>query len=235
MKKKDIGFVLHRISYSETSSIIKCFTQEHGLKSFMIQGGKKKYSSVLQAMMPIEFTFYQRNEELAKLYEPSVFVNLNEIQFHPIKSSYLFFEAEILLQCFKDDQIDKEIFRFVLEELMWLNAQENYANYLLFCMIELCDYLGIKPNVLDEKAIDFDLVNGEISSEIIRTSNCISHPEIANFVKVLISEKDTILQLELSKESRKFILNLLFDYFKIHISGFKIPQSLEVYQTIWYD
>ncbi len=235
MKKKDIGFVLHRISYSETSSIIKCFSQENGLKSFMIQGGKKKYSSVLQAMMPIEFTFYQKNEELAKLYEPSVFVNLNETQFHPVKSSYLFFEAEILLQCFKDGQKDKEIFRFVLEELLWLNTHENHANYLLFWLIELCDYLGIKPHVIDESALDFDLVNGEISRDIIKTSQCVTHPEIKNFVQTLLLDKEAILHLDLSKQSRKFILNLLLDYLKIHISGFKTPQSLEVYQTIWYD
>ena len=128
MRKTDIGIILNRISYSETSIIVKCFTRDNGLKAFLVQGGKKKYSSALQVMMPVEFTFYQKKEELAKMYDPALVLNLQETQFDPLKSSYLFFQSEILLQCLKEGQIDAELFRFSMEELVWLNIHDNHAN-----------------------------------------------------------------------------------------------------------
>ncbi|MCE3296795.1 MAG: repair protein recO [Crocinitomicaceae bacterium] len=235
LKKTDIGIILNRISYSETSVVVKCFTQEHGLKAFLVQGGKKKYSSALQVMMPVEFTFYQKKDELAKMYDPAQVLNLNEVLFHPLKSSYLFFQSEILVQCLKEGQIDGNLFRFAMEELVWLNLHDNHANYLLSWLLELCNILGFFPNVIDPSAWEFDLQNGEIGSGLVRTSQCVSSPEIRVLSQLLLSEKEARLKLQIPKESRRFLLNLLLDYFKIHVSGFKTPKSLEVYQVIWYE
>ncbi|MGV3629568.1 MAG: DNA repair protein RecO [Bacteroidota bacterium] len=235
MRRTDIGIVLNRISYSETSLVIKCFTKEHGLKAFMVQGGKKKYSSALQVMMPVEFSFYQKKEELAKMYDPELFLNLTETQFHPLKSSYLFFQSEILVQCLKEGQIDAELFRFTMEELVWLNIHDNHANYLLCWLLELANILGFSPHVMDTSATEFDLQNGEINSGLLRHSQCVAHPDIRILSHLLLSEKEARFELSIPKESRKFLLNLLLDYFKIHVSGFKYPKSLEVYQVIWYE
>jgi DNA repair protein RecO (recombination protein O) len=201
----------------------------------MVQGGKKKYSSALQVMMPVEFSFYQKKDELAKMYDPELFLNLTEIQFHPLKSSYLFFQSEILMLCLREGQVDAELFRFAMEELLWLNVHDNHANYLLCWLLELCNILGFSPHVIDPLAIEFDLLNGEINSGIVRHSQCVTHPEIRTFSQLLLSGKEARLEIQIPKESRKFIINLMLDYFKIHVSGFKYPKSLEVYQTIWYE
>lgn len=234
MKKKDIGFVLSRISYSETSSIIKCFTRENGLKTFLIQGGKKKYSFMLQAYTPIEFTFYQKREELAKMYDPSLLVSLNEVLFNPIKSGFLFFQAEIILQCLKEGQTDENLFRFMMNELLWLKELEQQANYLLCWMLEFTNIQGFKPYVLEEGTC-FDLINGEISRQSKEHNQCVHHPDILILIELLEKDKKEAMSLKITKESRKFLLFLLIDYLKIHISDFHVPKSLEVYQTIWYD
>ena len=235
MRKTDIGIILNRISYSETSIIVKCFTRDNGLKAFLVQGGKKKYSSALQVMMPVEFTFYQKKEELAKMYDPALVLNLQETQFDPLKSSYLFFQSEILLQCLKEGQIDAELFRFSMEELVWLNIHDNHANYLLCWLLELCNILGFSPHVMDAAALDFDLQNGEIKNGMMPHSQCVSHPDIRLLSGLLLSGKEERLALQIPKESRRFLLNLLLDYLKIHISGVKYPKSFEVYQVIWYE
>lgn len=184
--------------------------------------------------MPVEFSFYQKKDELAKMYDPSLLVHLHDIQFHPLKSSYLFFQSEILLQCLREGQVDSELFRFALEELVWLNAHDNHANFLLCWLLELCNILGISPNVIDASGTDFDLLNGEIGRRLVRHSQVMSHPDIALLVQLLISDKDGRLALPIPKENRKFLLNLMLDYLKTHISNFKYPKSLEVYQVIWY-
>lgn len=200
----------------------------------MIQGGKKKYSSVLQAYMPIEFTFYQKREELAKMYDPSILINISEVQFNPLKSGILFFQAEIILQCLKEGQIDQELFRFMMNELLWLNELEHHANYLLHWTLELTNILGFKPHVI-ENGTSFDLINGEISRQSSEHLQCVNHPDILILINLLEKSKKEVIDLKIPKESRKFILFLLIDYLKIHISGFQVPKSLEVYQTIWYD
>lgn len=234
MKSKDLGIVLNRIPYSETSVIVKCFTLEHGLKAFLLQGGKKKYAGILQAFCPIEFTYYQKHEELAKMYEPSALYQLNGTIFDPVKSSYLFFQAEIISQCVKEGQTDKALFEFAINELLWLNEHVHEANYLIYWLIALSEILGFKPNVLSPSQ-NFDLENGEIGSDNVKHSRCISHPSILKLAEILELEKDYLLTFELDKATRKQLLFTYLEYFKNHISGFKNPQSLEVYQTIWYE
>lgn len=234
MKQKDTAFILNKIPYSETSTVVRCFTREHGLKSFLIQGGRKKHASVLQVMSPIEFTFYQKKEELAKMYDPSFFVQLSDVFFHPIKSSCLFFQAEILLSCVHEGQTDEALFVFIREELLWLNTHDFEANYLLHWLVEVCMILGISPHV-EEKGPYFALKQGTIHALPPQEVDVLADSSIMLLSTFLESSREERIQFTMLKKERSFLLSTILQYMKIHIAGFQLPQSIEVYQTLWYE
>ena len=106
MKYSEQGIIITRFSYSETSVMLKVFTKEHGLKSFLFQGAKKKKGVVLLPLSPIEFTCYQRDEShLAKMTDATLFYTFETIPFNPIKSTVIFyysapFSCLFLICCF---------------------------------------------------------------------------------------------------------------------------------------
>jgi DNA repair protein RecO (recombination protein O) len=236
MKKTEQGFVLQKIAYSETSFIVKMFTKNHGLKSFMVKGGNKKFSSIFQAMVHLEFTYYQKNEDqLANLYEPVLISNFQEIYFSPIKQSVVFFQAEFLSQCLQVNQEDKKLFDFISKELVLLNNFDFESNYLIYWTLELSDILGFKPQLDDEDGIYFDLINGILSKTNSTHSDSVQGETVQILAFFLKLERQEQLNLKLSKELRKQILLTLIRYFTIHIDTFKKIKSFEVYQTLWYD
>ncbi len=236
MKKTEQGFVLQKIAYSETSFVAKIFTQNHGLKAFMVKGGNKKFASIFQALSHIEFTYYQKNEDqLANLFEPQLVSNFQEIYFNPLKQSIAFFETEFLVQCLHENQADLELYEFIKNELFFLNQEEFHPNYLIFWIAELSGILGFRIQVEDEDGQFFDLINGEITRLNSLHSESASGEIVKHFASFLCLSREEQLIFEFSKDERKQILEILLTYFKLHIDSFKKIKSLEVYQTLWYD
>jgi DNA repair protein RecO (recombination protein O) len=226
LKQNDKGFLIQRIPFSETSIIVKIFTENQGLKSFMIKGGRKKHASILQALSYIEFTFYQKNDEqLANLYE---------LYFHPVKQSALFCMNEFIQQSLHDGQEEQHLFSFVEKELIYLNKNSFSPNYLLYWVLELSFYLGIKPNVINE-GNSFDLINGEIGENLHENSQVINSNSVNILAIIINSSKEEILSLDISKNERKDCFEILLKYFSIHLDTFKKINSFDIYQTLWYD
>lgn len=78
---KSRAIVLHRFPYSDSSWIVKVLTEERGIVSFIVKGGKRKDSPFKGALDPLslsEIVFRQNpNAELQFLKEASV------IEWHP--------------------------------------------------------------------------------------------------------------------------------------------------------
>src|SRR5690242_5991992 len=54
MNLKTSGIVLHNLKYGDNSLIVKIFTKEHGLRSFMIKGFRGKKSNMKASLfMPL--------------------------------------------------------------------------------------------------------------------------------------------------------------------------------------
>lgn len=226
--------MLSRVSYSESSWVVKCFTENHGLKSFLVQGGKKKYASLIQALSPVEFTYNQRHDEqLCKMYELKAYLSIPEIRFDPVKASISFFEAEVLLQVLEDGMIDKHLYAFVEQELEWLNAHTSPPNYLIFWLLELCTLLGFKPFSDTENPGYFDMENGELTEHIKHGTIGVSGAIIGMLYRFMQSDREASLSITTTREARNELLEILLSYLSSHIPRFKKIKCMEVYQSIW--
>lgn len=234
MKSAEKGLLISRIPYSETSMIVRCFTQNHGLKSFLFQGAKKKTGHVLMAMAPIEFSSYQRSDsQLGKMTDAQLFHNFQELRFHPVKSGILFFKAEMLQNVLHEDVKDEILFEFLVEELKWLDHSTVYTNYPIFWLLELTQYLGFYPFLADPGGKYFDLEDGQFVSAP-PTNHTYQKGEVAELLRELTNySKEEILAWNISRENRKKLIKLLFDYYKFHIPNFRELKSIEVIESLW--
>lgn len=234
MKKTDTGILLKRIPYSETSLVLTIFTLTEGKKSFLFQGAKKKKGNVLLPLSPIEITYFQRDDsQLAKISETSLLHIFDSTPFHPIKSTILFFEVEVLQTILHEGVKDEPLFRFIESELCWLDQSSSLTNYPIYWLLELTKYLGFFPLKSPNKTPYFDLENG------LFLGGAPSHTHYKNGIEVewlsafVNYTKEEILASELPKNYRKNCLSILIEFYKFHIPNFNLKDSIAIIESIW--
>lgn len=234
MKHTDKGLLISRIPYSETSTIVRCFTRGHGLKAFLFQGAKKKNAHVLMAMAPLEFSYYQRaDSQLAKMTDAQLFYTFHELPFHPVKSGIAFFMAEMLQNVLHEDVKDEQLFDFLAHELQWFDHSTVYTNYPIFWLLEMTQHLGFYPFVAASDGKYFDLEDGQFVNAA-PLNHTYQQGETAELLRDLTGHsKDEILASNLPKAHRKKLLSLLLEYYKHHIPNFKALKSIEVMESLW--
>lgn len=234
MKKTDTGFLLKRIPYSETSLVLTIFTLSEGKKSFLFQGAKKKKGNVLMPLSPIELTYFQRDDsQLAKISETQLLHTFESVPFHPIKSTIVFFEVEVLQSILHEGVKDEQLFRFIESELCWLDNPVSLTNYPIYWMLELTKYLGFFPLKPDNKTPFLDLENGLfLGSAPLHTNykNGIEVEWLSEFVNL---SKEEILAIDLPKKHRKNCLSILIEFYKFHIPNFNLKDSIAIIESIW--
>lgn len=198
----------------------------------MFQGAKKKKGYVLMPMAPLEFTCYQRNDsKLSKMTEAQLFISFTEIPFHPVKSSLVFFMAEVLQNVLHEDVKDAYLFDFIAREMQWLDHSSTVTNYPIYWMFEISKHLGFFPLFSEGKY--FDLEEGVFSESIPGNHRYLSG-EIVGLLHDLIQlEKNEMMAYSLNKIERKMILNFLFDYFTFHLPNFKKIKTIEIIEESW--
>lgn len=239
MKNLGEGIVLSRIAYSESSWVIQCFTREHGLKSFLVQGGKKKYASQIQALSHIEFSYSQKHEDqLARMYEIQDATNQSAIRFDPVRSSICFFEAEFVRQCVHEGHPDLPLYDFLCQEIQYLSAHDQLANYVIYWVLEMTRLLGFQPQVIDDRANYFDLQQGELGWQrdpMTDPKLVIEDETVPVLAQLLKLNKEGILQQALPKAIRQQLLEHLLRFMRTQHNAFREIKSLAVYQTLWYE
>jgi len=234
MKKIDSGILLKRIPYSETSLVLTVFTLSEGKKSFLFQGAKKKKGNVLLPLSPIELTYFQRDDsQLAKISETTLLHTFESVPFHPIKSTIVFFEVEVLQSILHEGVKDEQLFRFIVHELCWLDGNLSLTNYPVFWLLELTKYLGFFPFKPTNKTPFFDLVNGHFLGSAPMHTNYKNGIEVELLSEFIGLTKDELLQADIPKKYRKNCLSILTEFYKFHIPNFNLKDSIAIIESIW--
>lgn len=232
MKISDQGFLVSRINYSESSSIIRCFTREQGLKAFLFQGAKKKKGYVLMPMAPLEFTSYYRDDrKLSKMSDAQLFLSFTDIPFHPVKSGLVFFMAEVLQNVLHEEVKDVHLFDFIEREMRWLDHSSLITNYPIYWMLEISKQLGFFPLVTEGEY--FDLEEGVFSADKPVNHRYLAGEMVNMLQDLMLLEKNEMMAYSLNKKERKAVFNVLVDYFTFHLPNFKKLKTVEVIEESW--
>lgn len=233
MKATCKAIVLRQFSYSETSIIISCFTKEHGIKSFLYKGGKKKKNAaVLLPLKIVEINYYQHTiDSLASINSIHTATALNNLYQNPIKTSLVFFMGEFLNQLLhKIQYAEAHLFEEIQQELIWLNESEEVTNYPIFWMIKWIDYLGLKPTLGEGNYFDIEMA--QFTKH--QTNSLLFHygETIGKLAQLFTLNHLEILSYSLHKTERTKIIEALIDYYKFHVPEFKNFKSVDVLQTV---
>lgn len=233
------GIILRMVKYSDKASAVTVFTRDHGRVVFVAYGvsGKKSggKAALLQPLSLVELTLYmQPGKEMHQLKDIRSDVSLPGISGHPVKNAIALFLSELLFKSLRHQQEEHQLFDFLHKSFEWLNeSTEGIANFHLVLMCKLTRYLGCEPNMDSAGAAWFDLLNGNFSFSQPLHSHCIRPELTPSFTALLRCGFSTMNTLNISREQRIELLDMLIEYYKLHLPEFHPMQSTAVLHELF--
>jgi DNA repair protein RecO (recombination protein O) len=233
MKDVEQGILIHRAPYSETSLLVTLLTRSQGLVTYLFQGGKKKHGNVLYPMAHIEFTYYKRNDSsLGKISEISLASVSRSIPFDPVKSGIAFFMAELVQQVIRPGHPETSLYQSLVNEVAWLDASDELANYPLWFLGIFSMESGIVPAIEAMHPTVFDLLGGKLTTVRPLHVQYLEGEWIHWFEDILHGEKLRFLSLNIPKQERLLCFEAWLQYYKAHLHGIRTLKSVEVIREV---
>ena len=231
------AIVLSSIKYSDADLIVKCYTQE-GLKSYMLKSilkskkGKLK-AAYFQPLTQLELVAKHNNKgTLNFIKEAKVSYPYNSIAFNITKQSIVLFLSEVLSKSIHEEEVNSQLFEYIETALIWLDTHDEVANFHLLFLLNLSKHLGFYPEKESADSLFFDLEQGRFTNSIPR--NNIVTGEILTHLKALLGINfEGLNTLQFNGITRQSILDVLIQYFELHLPGFNTPKSLAILKTVF--
>jgi DNA repair protein RecO (recombination protein O) len=230
MKFTDKAILLNRINYSESSLIITYYTLQNGIQKFLFQGGKKKANNLFPLSIS-EITYYSRpDSSLGKVTASETTQILSELPFHPIKSTIAFFIAEFLSKCLQTEEKEVLLFHFLEEKIIFLDKEKDISLFPIQFLLDFSEFLGIQPHVISKTGNYFNLMEGDIS-ETKPIGDIFAQGEPVQLIHACLAKESDIQH---TNKLRNETLDVLIQYFQLHIPQFKTLKTLEVIREVLY-
>jgi DNA repair protein RecO (recombination protein O) len=234
------AIVIHTVNYSESSVVLKCFTDLHGVQSYMVNGVRSKKGSIKPSqLMPLSLleleVYHQPQKNLQRIKELKCSPQLKTIHFDLVKSTIGIFVAELIHKTVKEDNhTDIPLFTFLYNSIQILDLQDDkVSNFPLFFLLQLSKYLGFYPkgnytqttNGFDFREGVFELYNEQNTFQLSpKLSECIS--------RLLLCDATHFQEITLTQLQRSTLLEVMIDYYKQHVSGFLELKSPKILSEI---
>ncbi|MBO3118001.1 DNA repair protein RecO [Winogradskyella sp. DF17] len=239
MLTKNKCIVLSKLKYGESDLIVKCFTKERGLVSYILKGvlKSKKSSSKVVYFQPltqlvVEENFYPKRT-LHHFKEVKPYYIYKSLHSNIFKSAIVLFLSEILANTINEEEKNEGLYTFIETALQYLDAEGDYANFHLLFLLKLTRYLGFQPEQETHKSTFFNLQSGIFENTDYGLYSISGH-NLYLLKRLLGINFDDLKEVKINSEQRQSFLNMILFYFELHLEGFKKPKSLKVLNDVFH-
>ncbi|RED48780.1 DNA repair protein RecO [Seonamhaeicola aphaedonensis] len=232
------AIVLSKLKYKDYDLIVKCYTEELGVVSFILKGvlrGKKgnTKAAYFQLLSQLQLVIqYKNNRSLQSIRETKLNQVYTSLHTNVLKSSIVIFLAEVLSSVLQEEEPNKTMFSYIENTLLWLDAQTNFANFHLLFLLKLTKYLGFYPDTTQKEASFFNLSEGQF--DVKKTNDYSISGENLTLLKQLLGTTfDDLTLLQIHSKQRQSFLNMILLYFELHLGNFKQPKSLAIFNQVF--
>jgi len=231
------AIVINTIKYGDTSLITTCYTQKYGKKVYMLKGVLKAKKAKIKAayfqpLMQLNLTANHNNKGILNSLRDAEVLNFyNSVYTDLKKQSIALFLAEILYYAIQEEEENTALYQYLETSFLWLDVHDKVSNFHLLFLLNLTKFLGFYPKLNHVEYPYFDLVEGGFTTK--KHFQVIFGENLMQFKKLLGINFDVLSQINFSSTNRQTILNMLIQYYELHLSGFKKPKSLSILKSVF--
>lgn len=240
MLYKTTGIVLHYFKYSETSIIVKIFTESSGLVTYLVKAAKSKKSKMkpglFQPLSRLEFVAYHKKKPGLQIIKEIICCHqLSTIPYDIKKSSIAFFVAEVLNKAIREEEQNEALFGFINDSVDLLDKSEGrVSEFHIYFLIGFSKFLGFFPqNNYSADCNYFNLYDGCFQKNIPDHAFFLEQDASKYFNKLIGASFSEICIGGITADIRKELLNKMLDYYRIHLSGFNSLRSVAVLEDVF--
>jgi DNA repair protein RecO (recombination protein O) len=236
---KTRGIVFKAKKYSETSVIVDVFTEEKGMRSYIVGGVRTQRPTVsaglLQPMTPVELVAYDRDgHDLTRLKEVKPHHVFQAIPFDIRRSSVGLFMVEVARNCIQGHEAQPDLFEFLLRNFVFLDeTKQPIANLHLHFMVHLAAFLGFLPGGdYNPETPLFDMQEGVFTDLQPDHPHWLPALAAGKFYQLLLLPLEQCHEVLFNREERRSLLKNLLTYYRLHIENFQQVHSHEVLEEV---
>jgi DNA repair protein RecO (recombination protein O) len=225
---KTKGIVIHYIKYSESSIIVKIYTEELGLQTYIVNGirsAKSKHKIALfQPLTLLDMVvYYQKNiQKIFRISELKCSYPFQSIPFDYQKSTMALFLTEILGKVLQEESPNPDLYYFLENAMISFDKIGNQHNHFhLQFLLKLPLYLGIGI----ENAAEFFLQLSEYKPEVDSMKHL---ADMKKYIDLLIQHPYEDINFGMPPFLKSQLIDLILDFYRLHISNFSEIKSLVV-------
>jgi DNA repair protein RecO (recombination protein O) len=223
---KTRGIVFRAIKYSETSIIADIYTEEKGMRSYLINGVRSKKAkikaSLLQVMSLVDMVAYDKHAKgLNRVKEMRSAYVYQSLPFDIRRSAVGLFIAEMARKTIKEPEENDRLFDFLYQCFQFLDTtQDSIANVHLWFLLRLSALLGFMPGgQWSEQTPFFDLEEGVFGASTTSHIHFLKREESQLIDQLLDLPIEECHALNITSSERKELLRHLINYFRLHIDN----------------
>lgn len=239
MDDKIQGFVLQSIRYGDTSLVVRVYTLNGGLQSYMVKGVRGKASRNRAAFFqPMTFLRFVQSGKpsqsgLAYLKDPEVLYAYQSVPLVMNKSAILMYLSELLSHTLTQQERNDDLYQFVYQSMVWLDLVETgYANFPLYFTLELSRFLGFYPQSNYREHACFDMMEGQFTMVIPPHPYYFGQEESRMLSQLLNRGIDDLASVTMTGLQRNALLDGIITFMRLHAPVLKGLQSHEVLKEV---
>jgi DNA repair protein RecO (recombination protein O) len=232
------ALVLTAIKYGENSRVLRCFTRQFGLQTYLVNSVSRKKGVIRSAMiLPLSqldlVVTHKAKGTLERIKEARVYVPYMALHTDPVRNALALFMAELLSRSLKEEGPDEAKFDFIAQQCAALDQLPRVpAHFHLSFMLALMRYLGFYPDQnIPVQDCYFDMIEGNFTTMKPLHPYYMDQPTTASLAQLIENNAD----LKLPKQNRKHLLDGLLQYYRIHNQEFGELKSVEILSELFSD
>lgn len=240
---KTQGLVLSYLRYRETSVIVRIYTREVGVQSYIVNavrgGGKTPVRLALfQPFTLLDLVAYpaKKGGGLTRLSEYRVAYAYHTIPYDMRKGSVVLFLSEVVSRSVREEEANDPLFAFLREQLVGFDqATAGFENFPLTFLLTLSQYLGFAPRSGE------DLVNQLLSGGVLQPAGRATEALAAGltlseledrFEAIMRGPQEAIAVAVQNGRERRELLHLLLAYYRLHVENLGPVKSLDILSEV---
>lgn len=219
--------MLSSIRYKDTSIIVKIFTRELGLKSYLINGvrsmGKGSKMALYQPLTLLDMVVYDKeNSGLQRISEAKLQRAHQRIPFEFSRTSIALFMTEIINRSIYENYQNELLFDFLSESVVTLDQPETtLSHFPLVFLMEKAKYLGFAPE--EAEGFILESKNQPFSREELSLT--------LEYLRILLEERYECRE-KIPVSLRRKLLDHLLNFYAEHMDNPNPLKSLAVIRQL---
>lgn len=236
---KTRAIIFRAIKYGESSLILETYTEERGIRKYIVSGVRKARSrtpaSLVQPMNLVALVAYEREgKDLNRLKEVRPAHIYTKIPFDVYRGTIGLFLLEVSRNAIREVEDNQKLFDFLFDAFVFLDTTPGpLGNLHLHFLLGLTRYLGFLPSgSYSEETPYFDLREGVFSAAFPGHRDYLDAPRAALMFQLLRTDREALDTIVTKRVERLGLLDDLISFYRHHIEGMREINSLKVLREV---